>query len=272
MVRPTETLGALGVTHGDVLRLDVVQDSALDFVLRQLYKQAKSRFARSSGNSHAKSSTQSAVSIPPTRTRTASEPSPTRRSGTRARRRHTRPRAAARAPARAPAHAPAHAAACAAARPLVPSPVPGAAKSSGAGGCLKIVLLAVAVVGVVHYWDDIRSWGEGVLQGTHVDGYIRAGSGGRVDVVDHNSALDFAYRLYLNDRLVGQVRNPRGGTSSYDVTFRRGRNVVELRYADDNGAQDTRLQIRINHDQFRKEFYDDGKGERLSFQWVLDGS
>ena len=46
VLRPTETLGALGVTHGDLLRLEVVRDGALDFVLKQLYKQARKQVRR----------------------------------------------------------------------------------------------------------------------------------------------------------------------------------------------------------------------------------
>ncbi len=157
--------------------------------------------------------------------------------------------------------------------PAAPLP-PAKTSPAGVGGCF--VLLAVgAVIAVATQWKPISGWVK-KLWGTHepvkgAEGTISAGAGGRIEIVDHNSVLDFAYRLYLNGKLVGDVRNPAGGTTSYPVTFAEGRNLVELRYLDGNAARDTRLIIRINAGEFAREFSDNGTGERKSFQWLLEG-
>lgn len=121
-------------------------------------------------------------------------------------------------------------------------------------GCLLAIVIGVGVViGIASNWSEIKDWADETFDSRRSDvvGTIRAGSGGRIDV--------------------GDVRNAAGETTSYGVTFDRGVNVVELRHLDDNGASDTRLEIRINQGEFVREFRDDGDATRRSFEWVLEG-
>ncbi|MBI2899957.1 MAG: hypothetical protein HYY17_07215 [Planctomycetes bacterium] len=166
--------------------------------------------------------------------------------------------------------------------PVQPPAAAPAQASSHAGGCLVILVLGAVIVVAANWtpisrwvkkrWDEIQArTGKNKPPMAGTEGRITSGTG-RIEVVDQNAILDFAYRLYLNGTYVGDVRNPAGGTTSHSVTFAEGVNVVELRHMDDNRARDTWLVMRINGGEFERVFEDGGSGERKSFTWRLEGA
>ncbi|MCL4479782.1 MAG: zinc ribbon domain-containing protein, partial [Deltaproteobacteria bacterium] len=54
-----------------------------------------------------------------------------------------------------------------------------------------------------------------------------------ITVTDENCALDDAFWLYVNNKKIGLVNHPQGGSTSYEVDFEKGINKVELRFAHD---------------------------------------
>lgn len=145
-------------------------------------------------------------------------------------------------------------------------------KSGGGGGCIVLIVFVVGGILVAENWPRIREWWESrEAAPANYDGRVRAGERALIEVVDHNRVRDFAYDLYVNGVRVGRVGNKVGGTTSFRARLKRGRNVIELRYVDDNGARNTGLEIRINKTQFTKGFGDGGGGKRLSFTWTLEG-
>lgn len=151
--------------------------------------------------------------------------------------------------------------------PVMPPPMPAPAATSSGGGCFLVLLIVGGIV-VAANWGWVKRQFRGEVK--NAEGKITAGSG-KIEIVDHNSVLDFAYQLFINGKYIGDVRNPAGGTTQFPVTIGEGEVVIELRYWNDNGARDTRLVIRINGGEFEREFEDDGKADRKSFRWRLEG-
>lgn len=240
----TSTLALEGVNAGEVLQLEVVRDSLFRKILDELYEEAKER---------AQEQLWDEVEQYLDRIQSVDPEYP----GAEDLRRYMRHRPIGQIPP-----------------PMPPPPpaAPAATGSSAAGGCFLVIAIVGAIV-VAANWKSISKW---VKERTRkevkgAEGKITAGSGGRIEIVDHNSVLDFAYQLYVNGRYVGDVRNPAGGITAFPVTFSDGEVLVELRFFEDNGARDTRLKIVINGGEFSREFFDDGRGPRKSFQWRLEG-
>ena len=78
-----------------------------------------------------------------------------------------------------------------------------------------------------------------------------------VSVIDHNSAQDDFFDLYVNGTLIGPIRNPPGGTTSYEVELLPGENIIELRFVQDNN-NGTELTIEVSPGSFKKQFVGDG--------------
>lgn len=156
--------------------------------------------------------------------------------------------------------------------PVQPASAVPAASSSSAGGCFLVLVVGAGILVAVN-WSWVKKQWNSLLRSEvkGAEGKITAGAGGRIEIVDHNAILDFAYQLYVNGTYVGDVRNPAGGTTAFSAAFVTGENLVELRYLEDHGARDTDLVIRINGGEFSREFDDNGKGPRQSFSWKLEG-
>jgi len=75
----------------------------------------------------------------------------------------------------------------------------------------------------------------------------------QICVIDVNSVLDDHYHLLVNERYVGDVANPEGGTTCYNAMLRGGTNRLELRLYATRG-QSTKLKISLNNDEYSAIF------------------
>jgi hypothetical protein len=242
-----QSLSAEGISPGDVLELEVVRDALLDKFLDRLLKEAR-EYARDQLWDRVQEDLDRIQNLEP------------RYPGAAELRRMV---GQAPVPLSSPVVVPI--------QPM-PTSVPTATSSSGVGGCFLVLLVSTGILAAANSSWVKKQWN--TLMRSEVkgaEGKITAGAAGRIEIVDHNTILDFAYQLYVNGRYVGDVRNPAGGTTAFSAAFVTGENLVELRYLEDNGARDTKLVIRINGGEFSREFEDGGSGPRQSFQWMLEG-
>ncbi|UTW59890.1 hypothetical protein KFE96_06195 [Kordiimonas sp. SCSIO 12603] len=75
----------------------------------------------------------------------------------------------------------------------------------------------------------------------------------KITVVDHNSAQDDDYQLFVNEKYIGDVKNITGGSTTLTANLQSGENLIELRLLRDRG-NGTGLKLQISPGNYESQF------------------